>query len=335
MLKLYLFIVFGLISPSPAKRFDFIRDYLEKHSDRPVVTMRVTSPKDALWLENSNTIGLGYNPLYGSPVCYTGQCQSTGFKQPVFKLTYSKPTQGSCTTKHIPDHVELHCIPNSDVTTTTETISTLQQLSESTSKGWGLGVDGIKYKMFSAGYDYSSETHFMVDQLLKHNRTALHTKAVITYGKLSMFEPRVELSDNFRYIIDELDDVDLSEEDLDEFIDIFTDYFGITFVSEVLLGGLVGETLFKQTNEMNEQQTNGQGSSHSANINFFLTFNGKYSSGYNKTKHDQFMSTVEISRITKLGGDPSAHTLDEWIRTVPSNPAVVNFAIKGAVKKVF
>ncbi|CAF5068600.1 unnamed protein product, partial [Rotaria sp. Silwood1] len=224
-------------------------------------------------------------------------------------LTYSKPTYGSCTTKQIPDFVELHCIPNSDLTIATETISTLKELSESTSKGWSLGVQEIKYKMFSAGYAYSSETHFMVDQLLRYNRTAIRTTGVVTYGKLSMFEPRMELSDNFRYIIDKLDNVNLNEEDLDEFISIFIDYFGITFVNEVLLGGLATETLFKQTKEIIEQQLNGQAS-------------------YNKTQYDQFMSTVETSRTAKLGGDLSVKTLYEWIKTVPSNPAIVNFAIK-------
>jgi hypothetical protein len=163
--------------------------------------------------------------------------------------------------------------------------------------------------------------------------TGIRTTGVVTYYKLSMFEPRMELSDNFRYIIDQLRDVNLNEEDLDGFINDFIDYFGITFVNEIQLGGLAAETLFKQTKEISAQQVDGQGSSHSANINFFIKFDGNYSSSYNKTQHDQFMSTVEESSITKLGGDPSVQTLNEWIKTVPSNPAILHFAIKGTLKK--
>ena len=54
------------------RKFDYVRKYLAEHdkSSKPIFK------RDAQdYLQNSNTIGLGYNPLYGSPVCYT-RCMS-------------------------------------------------------------------------------------------------------------------------------------------------------------------------------------------------------------------------------------------------------------------
>ena len=59
------------------------------------------------WLANSNKLGLGYNPVAGDPVCYTGDCQMAGFGRSVFKFQYTNTPSGSCTTKLIPEHVEV------------------------------------------------------------------------------------------------------------------------------------------------------------------------------------------------------------------------------------
>jgi hypothetical protein len=62
---------------------------------------------DTTWLVNSNKLGLGYNPVTGDPVCYTGACQMAGFGRSLFKFKYTNAPMGSCTTKLIPEHVEV------------------------------------------------------------------------------------------------------------------------------------------------------------------------------------------------------------------------------------
>ena len=59
------------------------------------------------WLGNSNKLGLGYNPVVGDPVCYTGDCQMAGFGRSLFEFKYTNAPIGSCTTKLIPEHVEV------------------------------------------------------------------------------------------------------------------------------------------------------------------------------------------------------------------------------------
>lgn len=79
---------------------------VHRYLNRPIA--RQSSSEEAA-LENSNKIGIGYNPVLGSPVCYTGECQMEGFARAIFKLNYSKRATGSCTNKMIPEHVDIDC----------------------------------------------------------------------------------------------------------------------------------------------------------------------------------------------------------------------------------
>lgn len=326
-----LFIVLALtfLPGTEARKFDHVRKYLAEHDKSTKPKLTRNSP---VWLKNSNTIGLGYNPLYGSPVCYIGECQGDGFRRSVFKLNYVQPAIGSCTSKTIPDFVELHCIPSTNLQTSTETISTLKQLTESTSKGISFGVD-VKYNMFSAGYSHSRETRSMIDQLIKQDTTAMFTRSQVTFGKLSMFESLMQLSDTFNYVIQEMPCCDDDSLEIDEYIHEFLiDSFGLTFVTELILGGIAQETMFIGNKEMREMQSKGEDVSHSASVGFYLTFNIKTTSSYNKAQHDQFMTSVKTTRSTKLGGDLSAQTMDDWIQSVPENPVIMKYAVKGNLK---
>lgn len=311
------------------RKFDHVRKYLAEHDERSKPRLARSDP---VWLENSNTIGLGYNPLYGSPVCYTGVCQAGGFRHSVFKLNYTQPAIGSCTSKLIPDFVELQCLPSADLRASTEIISTLQQLSESTSKGISFGVDA-KYKMFSAGYSHSSETRFMTDQIVKEDRTLTFTRGEVTFGKLSIFEPLLKLADTFQYVIQEMPCCDDSNLDTDEYIrEFFIDYFGLTFVTELILGGIAQETMSIGNREIRKMQSEGKDVSHSASIGFFLTFNIKTTSSSNTAEQDNFMKSVKTRHSTKLGGDPSAQEIGDWIKSVPENPVIMKHAVKGNLK---
>lgn len=79
---------------------------LFEQQQQQVVENSEQSPS-ATWLANSNKLGLGYNPVTGDPVCYTGACQMAGFGRAVFKFNYTNSPSGSCTTKLIPENSEV------------------------------------------------------------------------------------------------------------------------------------------------------------------------------------------------------------------------------------
>lgn len=310
-------------------KFDHVRKYLAEH-DKSIKTKLKRDASN--WLQNSNTIGLGYNPLYGSPVCYTGACQGDGFRRSIFKLKYSQPMIGSCTSQLIPESVELHCIPSVNLQTTTETISTLKQLSDSTSKGISFG-GGLKYKVLSAAYSYSKEISSMIDRITKDDRTILFTRGEVTMGKLSMLEPFMELSDAFQYVISEIPCCDNNSLEIEEYIEKYIiEDFGLTYVSELMLGGIAQEIISISNTEMRRMQSKGDDVAHSANIEFFVELNLKPKFWYNQTKQDQFLKSVKDRKSLRLGGNPSVKVIDDWIQTVPQNPVIMNYVVKGNLK---
>lgn len=326
---LFIALTLTLLAIGEARKFDHVRKYLADHdkSSKPVFK-RDANP----WLKNSNTIGLGYNPLYGSPVCYTGVCQGDGFQHAVMKLNYVRAAVGSCTTDLIPDFVELQCIPSSDLQTATEVISDSKHLSDSTLKRVSFGVD-VRYRRFIASYFYSKETRSMIDQMTTYNSTAMYTRGEVTFGKLRMFEPLMELSDTFRYVIEQMPCCNDFNLEIDEYIKEFLiDYFGVTYVTELILGGIAQETLFISNKEFQETQMKSEEIIRAASIGFYLNFNIRPTPPYNDIQQTQFTQMVNTRRSTKLGGDPSAPTMDDWIKSVPSNPVIMNYGVKGNLK---
>ena len=147
-----------------------VREYLrqsEKHEEFDADRTRQTD-----WLENSNKIGIGYNPLSGTPVCYTGACQMAGFTRAIVKLNYTSPSPGACTSQLIPDHVELDCIPSTSLTAASETISTIEQLKKSITDKVELAVS-VNVMAAAFSYSFSKETRYMVDNIFKEERTSI------------------------------------------------------------------------------------------------------------------------------------------------------------------
>lgn len=141
----------------------------------------------------------------------------------------------------------------------------------------------------------------MVDETTKKDRTAIFTRGQVLFGKLSLFEPLMKLSDKFQYVVKEMPCCDDSAE-VDEYIDEFIiDYFGLTFVKEVLLGGVAQETVFIGNEEVQQMESNGQDVKHSAQVGFYITLNMDAKSSYNKTEQEQFMQSVKNRRSTRLG----------------------------------
>jgi hypothetical protein len=175
-----------------------VRGYLTRSSSRSAVPT-VSNEQ----LQNSNKIGLGYNPILGSPVCYNGDCQMEGFTRPVFNLSFTKRPEGACTNKLIPENVDIDCVPSVTISANTEILSTLNKLFESTVNSIEFSA-AAKYMGSSFSYTHSTQTRSMIDTIVQQNSTVLFTNAKISFVKLSSFAPRMDLSDNFRYVIKNL-----------------------------------------------------------------------------------------------------------------------------------
>lgn len=121
--------------------------------------------------------------------------------------------------------------------------------------------------------------------------------------------------------------------EIDEYIKEFLiDYFGLTFVTQLMLGGIAQETLFSGNKELEEMQLKGEEIIRAASIVFFLNFHIKPTLPFTDIQQKEFMQVVNTRRSTKLVGDPSAQPMDDWIKSIPTNPVIMNYAVKGNMK---
>ncbi|CAF3309514.1 unnamed protein product, partial [Rotaria sp. Silwood2] len=59
-----------------------------------------------------------------------------------------------------------------------------------------------------------------------------------------------------------------------------------------------------------------------------VSFGLKQTQQYDQTIHGSFMKYVKETYVTKLGGDISLNTFDQWAETLASNPVVIKLGIK-------
>jgi hypothetical protein len=288
---------------------------------------------NADFLLNSNKIGLGYNLLQGSPICYTGDCQMEGFRLPVFKLNFTKRPEGSCATKLIPQHVYVDCLPSTDIKAGTEIISTFSQLQESLMRSIDRSLDA-KFKSVSFSYSYSQQTRFMIDKIYKENTTILYTSARISTVRLTSFEPELELSDEFVSVIKNLPCCTYNN-DVEQYIfDYIFHYFGFSYVTDLLLGGVAQQNIYINQVDRSLLQKNGYTITNEAQLAgealraFSGSFKLKTTEEYDKIMHETFMKYVQTTRATTLGGDTALQSIEEWSKTIPSNPIVIKFGVK-------
>ncbi|UJR17969.1 hypothetical protein I4U23_004868 [Adineta vaga] len=278
-------------------------------------------------LENSNNIGIGYDPLYGSPVCYTASCQVDGFRNSIFKLNYVQSPSGGCTSKLIPEYVTMQCLPGSERATDTQVIDKVDRLKQVTENGFEIS-GGAKYKWMSASYKYSKETRFIIDKIYQEKSEVLYTTLKISHAKLSMFEPKMDLSDNFRYVIENLPCCEYNELVEKYIYDYIFGYFGYSYVTMLVLGGIAQQSMIIQSSNATALEEQGIKKSHEADLQFAVTFGIKPSGNQDNTTHAMFMSQVSKSYTTMMGGDPSIGKIDDWAKTVKSNPVITKFSIK-------
>lgn len=284
-------------------------------------------PKTDTWLQNSNKIGKGFNPLYGSPICYTGDCQMEGFQRAIFALEYTNPSVGSCTTKLIPSNVELDCSPSTELRADTEEISSMSELHESTSKGISTSVLA-NIQGFVFGYSQSSQTRYMIDKMYKEDLQVYLTSARVSYVRLALFEPALNLSNNFRLVIESMPCCNYSS-DVEEYIfQYLFNYFGFTYITDVLLGGSAQQNIYISRVNMSNIVSDGYDVKQEAKIEYMITFMFGNTGSYDSKRHTAFMRYVKTVYATSLGGDISIQDINQWSKTVEANPVVIKLGIR-------
>ncbi|CAF1157231.1 unnamed protein product [Adineta ricciae] len=286
-------------------------------------------------MPNSNLIGIGYDPIQGSPVCYTGDCHMDGFKHSVFNLEYTSWKPGACTNLTVPAYTQLLCLPSVAINAHTEELSSISQLRQSTFNaistsatiyGWG------KLEGFFASYGYSRQTTYLAETLIEKRQSIFHTTANITFAKLTMLEPMMQLSDSFRFVIEHMPCCSYDNDIKDYIISYIFDYFGFSFVSEMLLGGTAQEIITIDSERLTELKTRGLQTQHCVSPGYVFKLLGSITTISNSTTttQEEFRKNLTSTKMSQLGGDPAlvSGPLANWIETVPNNPSMMKFKVK-------
>ena len=145
-----------------------------------------------------------------------------------------------------------------------------------------------------------------------------------------MFEPFINISDKFRYVIDqlpccELDDAEIAEKYIHDYI---LEYFGYSYVSTLMLGGVALQNIFIDSSNASSLEQKGIDKKHEAQVEFFGKFHVKDNNINDDEKHKIFMKSVKEFYSTFLGGDPSLSSMEDWSKTVKNGPVIIKFGIK-------
>lgn len=280
-----------------------------------------------LWLPNSNKIALGYNPIYGSPVCYSSKCQMDAFTNPIFKLNYRASVPGACTSKLVPDNVNLVCMPMVVNIAETDIVTSLESLQKSITNKIE-SSPGISVFDFSFGYKKSKETTYMVDTILKNNKTVSYTSTQVSFVKLSMFEPAMELSDNFRHVIEYMPCCKVDVTTREYIRNQLFERYGLMYMPSIVLGGIAQQTIEMQSENYSQLVSQGININKESQVNFFLTMKDKNQEIYNTQTQNTFSAQITSKHGGTLGGYVFSSTINDWAKTVSSNPEVIRFTMK-------
>ena len=152
----------------------------------------------------------------------------------------------------------------------------------------------------------------------------------------------MELSDNFRYVVENLICCDENDPDVHDYIKEFIfEYFGLGYVTSVLLGGIAQQNIFmsRESKERLEQQS--INIEHQASIAFDLSMGTNISNSarvgisvsdsQSQSKYNSFINATKLTYRTTLGGDAHLLNFADWSKTVEKNPVIV----KSTVRDIF
>ncbi|CAF1441399.1 unnamed protein product [Rotaria magnacalcarata] len=145
----------------------------------------------------------------------------------------------------------------------------------------------------------------------------------------------MELSDNFRFVIEEMPCCQEDNPDIEDYIKEFVfDYFGFTYVTQILLGGIAQQNILMNRTSQEQLEKKGLVVTHEAKVTFDRATNASLSASVGTTNsatnsnYTSFMKEVLSMHITTLGGVPHLHSFSEWASTVAANPVIVEFTLR-------
>lgn len=126
-------------------------------------------------------------------------------------------------------------MPSTEMRAKTQVISTFDELKESISQGVE-SRSGFSFGLFSFNYGKSEQTTKMINDIYIRNYTLYYTYVRESFIRLTSYAPMMELSDNFRSVIEQIQ-VNSDLDQRNEFIRrrLFED-FGYAYISELQLG---------------------------------------------------------------------------------------------------
>ncbi|UJR19592.1 hypothetical protein I4U23_022726 [Adineta vaga] len=258
----------------------------------------------------------------------------TEFTRSIFKLNYTTPAFGSCTTNLVPNFVDVDCLPSTSLKVDSETMHTVEHVHSSISNKVKVSV-GAKYKGVAFSYSFSTETRKMLDNIVRNHQTSIHTSAEISYIKLSMFEPLMKLSDNFRYVIENMPCCDENDSDTVEYVkDFIFEYFGFAYIDNLLLGGVAHQSIFITREGKERLESNGISIVHEAKVSFGKAMGTGAELGtnvetiQNTSNYNSFMEETISTHTNTMGGTTHLVSLAEWSKTVVANPVIIKFEIR-------
>jgi hypothetical protein len=104
-------------------------------------------------------------------------------------------------------------------------------------------------------------------------------------------------------------------------------------VKNLVLGGIAQQKIVITEEDRSNLEKNGFTTSNSAELSaaagniFSVSVGFKQSQDVNKEKLGIFKNYSKQSSATTLGGDTSIQTIEDWSKTVPTNPVIIKFGI--------
>lgn len=143
----------------------------------------------------------------------------------------------------------------------------------------------------------------------------------------------MNLSDDFRYVIDNMPCCNSSIE-LDEYIrEFIVEYFGTSFVKEILLGGIAQQRVTISEKNRKSLEENGLQVSSSSSMSasvlslFSISTGSRNTEERDQTRLNTLRNFSEASSVITIGGSTNLRTLGEWSETVPNNPTIIKFTM--------
>ena len=211
-------------------------------------------------------------------------------------------------------------------------INTLRDLKEITKKIFDFPTTSTfntTYMDTSFAYAYSRGIGSAIDLIMKDNATILLTSVNISSTRLSIVESTFELADDFRLVIENMPCCAFNET-VEKYIrEFIIGYFGYTYIRKLQLGGIIRQTIIMTEANRLKLEQNGFNSS---NETWLKSVAKEIFSTETKLKKTKILNNTYDKYFTKdnakiLGGKTSIHSLEDWCKSISSNPVVLKIGI--------